>query len=113
MAKDLERPEAARAIFDRLLNDRTDIDILVNNAGHGQKGKFWEVPIERDLSILRLNIEAVLRLTQLFLPPMLRRGRGRVLNVASVAGFEPGPLLAVYDASQAVVLFLCVALAHV
>ena len=64
IAKDLERPEAARAIFDRLLNDRIDIDILVNNAGHGQKGKFWEVPIERDLSILRLNIEAVLRLTR-------------------------------------------------
>ena len=112
IAKDLERPEAARAIFDRLLNDRIDIDILVNNAGHGQKGKFWEVPIERDLSILRLNLEAVLRLTKLFLPPMLRRGRGRILNVASVAGFEPGPLLAVYHASKAFVLSWSEALAQ-
>ena len=53
---------------------------------------------------MRLNVEAVLRMTSLFLPPMLQRGRGRILNTASIAGFEPGPLLAVYHASKAFVL---------
>ena len=88
------------------------VDILVNNAGHGQKGKFWEIPIERDLSILRLNVEAPLRLTKLFLKPMLARGGGRILNVASVAGFEAGPNFAVYHASKAFVLSWSEALAE-
>ncbi len=111
IAKDLEKAEAAQEIFDQMTRDEIQIDILVNNAGHGQKGKFWEIPIERDISVLRLNIEAVLRLTKLFLPPMIQRRRGRILNVASVAGFEPGLLLAVYHASKAFVLSLSEALA--
>jgi short-subunit dehydrogenase len=111
IAKDLEQPEAAQEIFDQLTRDGIQIDILVNNAGQGQKGKFWEISIERDLSVLRLNIEAVLRLSKLFLAPMIQRRRGRILNVASVAGFEPGPLLAVYHASKAFVLSLSEALA--
>jgi len=104
IACDLEQPQIPARVFDELLRDDVQIDILVNNAGHGQKGKFWEIPIERHLSILRLNVEAVLRMTALFLPPMLQRGHGRLLNTASIAGFEPGPLLAVYHASKAFVL---------
>lgn len=111
MAKDLEEPEAAQQIFKEISAAGATVDILVNNAGHGQNGKFWEIPIEKDLSILRLNVEAVLRLTKLFLPPMIQRGRGRILNVASVAGFMPGPLLAVYHASKAFVLSWSEALA--
>ena len=99
IATDLEEDSAPEQIFDALSQDGSGIDILVNNAGHGQRGKFWEIPLERDLSILRLNVQAVLRLTKLFLPSMVRRGRGRILNVASIAGFEPGPLLAVYHAT--------------
>jgi len=87
------------------------VEILVNNAGHGHRGKFQDISIEQDLSMVRLNIEAVLRLTKLFLPPMLARKRGRILNTASVAGFEPGPLLAVYHATKAFVLSLSEALA--
>ena len=67
--------------------------------------------IEKDISMLRLNVEAVLRLTKLFLRPMLRRNRGRILNTASVAGFEPGPLLATYFATKAFVLSWSEALA--
>jgi short-subunit dehydrogenase len=74
-------------------------------------GNWWELPIEKDISMLRLNVEAVLRLTKLFLPPMLRRNRGRILNTASVAGFEPGPLLATYFATKAFVLSWSEALA--
>lgn len=111
IAKDLEKPEAPQEIFDELSSDRIYIDILVNNAGFGHRGKFWEIPIEHDTSTLRLNIEAVLRLTKLFLPLMLQRRQGRVLNVASIAGFEPGPLFAVYHASKGFILSLSEALA--
>lgn len=111
IAADLEQPESAQAVFDKTLGWDLEIGILVNNAGHGFRGKFWELPIEKDLSIIRLNIEAVLRLTKLFLPPMISRDRGRILNTASVAGFEPGPLLNVYHASKAFVLSWSEALA--
>ena len=111
IAKDLEQPNAAQEIFDQLEDSGVEIDVLVNNAGHGFHGKWWELPIEKDLSMLRVNIEAVLRLTKLFLPSMLRRNRGRILNTASVAGFEPGPLLATYFASKAFVLSWSEALA--
>ena len=112
IAADLEREEAAQEIFAELASHDTEVDILVNNAGHGQKGSFAEIPIERDISIIRLNVEAPLRLTKLFLDPMLARGSGRILNVASVAGFEPGPRLAVYHASKAFVLSWSEALAE-
>ncbi len=111
IAKDLEQPDSAQEIFDELQSAGVTIDILVNNAGHGQRGHFWEIPLEQDLSMVRLNIEAVLRLTNLFLPPMLARGRGRILNTASVAGFESGPMLAVYHATKAFVISLSEALA--
>jgi uncharacterized protein len=111
IAKDLEKENAAQEIFDELKQRGVEVDILVNNAGHGQRGKFDELTIERDLSMVRLNIEAILRLTKLFLPPMLARKRGRILNTASVAGFEPGPLLAVYHATKAFVLSLSESLA--
>ena len=112
IAADLEKETAAQELFDQFSGGDNRIDILVNNAGHGQRGKFWEIDIERDLSILRLNVEALLRLTKLFLRPMLSRGHGRILNVASIAGFEPGPELAVYHASKAFVLSLSEALAE-
>ena len=111
IARDLELPMAAEEVFDQLQHDDVTIDILVNNAGHGFRGKFWEIPIERDVSMVRLNIEAVLRLAKLFVLPMLKRGRGRILNTASIAGFEPGPLLAVYHATKAFVLSWSEALA--
>jgi len=68
IAKDLEKAEAAQEIFDEA---GREVEILVNNAGHGQRGKFWEISLEEELSILRLNVEAVLRLTRLFLPVMV------------------------------------------
>ena len=112
IAKDLETPTAADEIFAELAADRVPIEILVNNAGLGQRGKFWETPLDRDIAILRVNIEAVVRLTKAFLPIMIKRGHGRILNTASIAGFEPGPLLAVYHASKAFVLSFSEALAE-
>ncbi len=94
----------------RRLEDST-VDILVNNAGLGQRGRFWEIPLDTHLAIVQVNIEAVLRLTSGLLPAMVQRGRGGVLTTASVAGFEPGPNLAVYHASKAFVLSWSEALA--
>jgi short-subunit dehydrogenase len=101
LARDLRKPEAAQEIFDTLARESVNIDILLNNAGFAYRGKFWGIPIEQDVEVLRLNIEAVVRLTKLFLPEMIDRGHGRILNVASVAAFEPGPHLAIYHATKA------------
>src|SRR5215204_3637880 len=90
IAKDLKKSEAAQEIFDALETESAKVDILVDNAGFAHRGNFWEISIERDLDVLRLNVEAVVRLMKLFLPPMIDRGHGRILNVASVAAFEPG-----------------------
>jgi len=109
--QDLTQPDAAENIFRSVQRDGTEINILVNNAGLGQKGKFWEIPIERDLAMIRVNIEATLRLTKLFLPDMIQAKGGKILNTASIAGFEPGPLLAVYHATKAFVLSFSEALA--
>jgi uncharacterized protein len=107
ISSDLKQPEMPQEIFENLGR----VDILVNNAGFGFRGKWWEIPLEQDVATIRLNIEAVLRLTKLFLPPMVKLGRGRLLNTASVAGFAPGPMLAVYHASKAFVLSWSEALA--
>lgn len=111
IAKDLEQGNSAQEISDELQAAGVEVDILVNNAGHGFHGKWWELSLEKDLSMIRLNIEAVMRMTKLFLPPMLQRNRGRVLNTASVAGFMPGPMLATYYATKAFVLSWSEALA--
>jgi len=104
IAKDLEVATAAEEIHEELQAEGIQVDILANNAGHGFHGNTWEIPIETHLSIIRLNVEAVVRLTNLFLPPMVARGRGRIFITASVAGFEAGPTVNVYHASKAFVL---------
>jgi short-subunit dehydrogenase len=112
LARDLAQEGVPEAMFAQLSSSGTRVDILVNNAGVGQRGKFWENSLERDIMMLRLNVEAVVRLTRLFLPPMLQRRSGRILNTASIAGFEPGPNLAVYHATKAFVLSLSESLAE-
>ena len=109
--KDLTQPYAAEEIFRGLRASNTSIDILVNDAGIGQRGRFSETAIERDVEIVRLNIEAMLRLTKLFLQEVRPESKARILNVASIAGFGPGPLMAVYHASKAFVLSFSEALA--
>ncbi|HEY1171324.1 MAG TPA: SDR family oxidoreductase [Verrucomicrobiae bacterium] len=111
IGKNLERPNSPDEIFDELYRAGIQVEILVNNAGMGQRGRFWEIPLEKDISMIHLNVEAVVRMTKCFLPSMLARGHGRILNTASVASFEPGPLLAVYHATKAFVLSFSEALA--
>ncbi len=110
IAKDLERENSAQEIFDELQAAGVEIDILANNAGMASTGSGGNCRWRR-ISIIRLNIEAVMGMTKLFLPPMLQRDRGRILNTASVAGFMPGPLQATYYATKAFVLSWSEALA--
>jgi short-subunit dehydrogenase len=112
MAKDLARSEAAGEIHEALAGEGLAVDILVNNAGGGLLGKFAEIGIEGYAEMLRLNVETPTMLTRLLLPPMLERGSGRILNVASTAAFQPGPLMAVYYATKAYLLSLSEALAN-
>ena len=111
IAQDLEQPGAAQRIFQAVSDAGNTVDILVNNAGLGQRARFWDYPYEKDRTMIRVNVETVVHMTKLFLPPMLKRRGGRILNTASIAGFEPGPLLAVYHATKAFVLSFSEALA--
>jgi short-subunit dehydrogenase len=101
---DLSRPAAAQEIFDELKGRGTVVDVLVNNAGFGLHGGFAELPLRRQLEIIQVNVAALVELTGLFLPGMIQRKRGGILNVGSVAGFLPGPNMAVYYATKAFVL---------
>lgn len=83
-----------------------DIDIVVNNAGFGAFGRFWELPLERELNMLDLNVRAVHILTKLFLKDFREKDKGYILNVASSAGFLAGPLMATYYATKNYVLRL-------
>jgi len=104
LAKDLANPAAPGEIFDELQRAGIAIDVLVNNAGFATYGSFSETDLQRELDLLQVNVVALTHLTKLFLPPMLERRSGRILNVASTAAFQPGPLMAVYYASKAYVL---------
>jgi len=109
---DLARAEAPREIFEELRREGVSVDALVNNAGIGSYGLFAETDAKTELDLLQINVVALTHLTKLFLPQMIARRRGYVLNVASTAAFQPGPLMAVYYASKAYVLSLSEALAN-
>jgi short-subunit dehydrogenase len=112
VALDLTEPAAPQAVFAQLQSEGVAVDILVNNAGYGRFGEFAEVPVQESLGQIQLNITALTNLTKLFLGPMLERGSGKIMNVASTAGFQPGPLMAVYYATKAYVISFSEALAN-
>jgi short-subunit dehydrogenase len=109
---DLSLPETPRQIFEKLSAQNIFVDVLVNNAGFGAHGSFAEISLPRQLEMLQVNIAALTELTGLFLPEMIRRKRGGILNVGSVAGFLPGPGMTVYYATKAFVLSFTEALAE-
>jgi len=104
LVADLAEPTAPAAIYDRLRREGVQVDVLVNNAGFGQYGEFHRGDLQRYLDMVQVNVTALVHLTGLFLPGMVARRKGRVLNVASTAGFQPGPLMAVYYATKAMVV---------
>ncbi len=112
MAKDLSASNAPDEIADALRAEMVDIGILVNNAGFGWNGRFDESDLTDQLSMIQVNVAALAHLTRLFLPAMVARGCGRILNVASTAAFYPGPMMATYYASKAFVLSFSEALSE-
>jgi len=112
IAKDLSRPRAAEETFDELTRESIPIEVLVNCAGFGTYGAFAETDIVAEREMIQLNVVALTELTKLAVRAMVRRGNGRVLNVASTAAFQPGPRMAVYYATKAYVLSFSEALAN-
>jgi uncharacterized protein len=109
LAADLAQ-ETAPDEIDRALQGVTP-DVLINNAGFGVHGPFARTPWDEERNLLQVNLLAPVRLTKIFLPRMVERGSGRILNVASTAAFVPGPLMAMYYASKSFVLSFSLAVA--
>ena len=109
---DLSVAGAARELRERVAREGVEIDVLVNDAGFGMRGPFVDLDPARQVEMIQVNLVALTELTRLFLPDMVQRGMGRILNVASTAAFQPGPVMAVYFATKAYVLSFSEALAE-
>ena len=109
---DLRNRDAAEQLYQTISNQKLDIGILVNNAGFGLGGEFLETDLPREVEMIQVNVTAVTQLTKLFAAGMVRRRSGRLMNVASTAAFQPGPLHAVYYATKAYVLSFSQAVAE-
>jgi len=112
IARDLSRPTAVDEIYEEVSAASITVEMLVNNAGFPVFGLFAQTQLETELEMLHVNVIALTALTKLFLRGMVERQAGRILNLASTAAFEPGPLMAVYYASKAYVLSFSEALAN-
>jgi short-subunit dehydrogenase len=112
IAKDLSLTNAAEELYQEVKSKNIDVEYLVNNAGYGGHGKFIDRDWEKDKAMINVNVMALVTLTRLFLPEMVARNSGRVLNVGSVGGFLPGPLQSVYYATKGFVLSFSQALAN-
>lgn len=109
---DLADPRAPEQLLEASRDLGGPVDVLVNNAGFGTFGPFAEADLATTLQLLQVNVVALTHLTRLLLPGMVAQRQGRILNVASTAAFQPGPLMAVYYASKAYVLHFSEALAE-
>lgn len=110
--RDLTKYNAARELYNEIRARGLNIDVLVNNAGFGLLGEFDKLEVEAQIDMIELNITALTELTHCVLQEMRQRGNGKILNVASTAAFQPGPLMAVYYASKAYVVSFSEAIAE-
>ncbi|MFN9952953.1 MAG: SDR family NAD(P)-dependent oxidoreductase, partial [bacterium] len=110
MVCDLSTPGAASRLFQDVQSKGYKVNHLINNAGVGDFVAFRDSNPEKMEAMMQLNMMALAQLTRLFIPAMLQRGEGRILQVASVAAFQPGPMMAVYFATKAFVLHFSEAL---
>lgn len=104
IAQDLTLPQAGATIFEKIEYQGFQVDLLVNNAGFGDYGIFSDRLLEKQLAMIQLNIKVLVELTGLFLPGMKHRGEGGIINIASIAGYQPIPKMSVYAATKAFVL---------
>lgn len=112
IAKDVAAAGVPKEIFMELKEKGITVDYLVNNAGFGLFGTFLETDLELEVNMIDVNIKALTVMTKLFLPDMIKRGQGGVMNVASLVAFFPGPMMSVYYATKAYVLSFTEALAN-
>jgi short-subunit dehydrogenase len=112
IAKDLSKTNAAQEVYDELKQQNIEIDFLVNNAGFGEFGFFHEIDWKKEEMMINLNITTLTHFTKLFVQDMVKRRYGKVMNVASTAAFQPGPLMAVYYATKSYVLSFSEAIAN-
>lgn len=112
LVKDLTDPRTPEEVHRELSEQKITVDVLVNNAGFGSFGKFFKTDLKKELDLLQVNVVALTHLTKLFVRDMVKVGKGKILNLASTAAFQPGPLMAVYYASKAYVLHFSEALAN-
>ena len=110
--KDLAVPDAAKDIYEELQKDNIVIDVLINNAGFGHYGEFSGTDWEVELKMLKLHVITLTHMTKLFLKGMVERKKGKIMNVASMAAFQPSPLMSVYFASKAYILHFSEAVAN-
>jgi short-subunit dehydrogenase len=104
MPTDLTDPSAPEDVFARLQSNGIELDYLVNNAGFGAVGAFAELSLQQQMNMVQVNVDALVALTHLALQGMLARRKGRILNIASTAAFQPGPDMTIYYATKAFVL---------
>lgn len=102
--KDLSQKDSAYDIFNYTSEKELFIDTIINNAGFGDFGKFSELDLQKQTDMVQVNIMSVMQLCHLFVNPMLEKNCGKILNVASIASFIPGPLMSTYHATKAFVL---------
>lgn len=112
IVQDLNEPGAVQIVLDKLQSANISIDILINNAGFGLFGEFLEIPLEKTLSMLNLDMLVVTELTHRLAKIMKEKERGYILNVASIGGYQATPAYAAYSAAKAYVLLLTEALNH-
>lgn len=112
LPKDLSQPNAAEQIFNQLAAEKIQVDVLINNAGFGNFGEFVDTSWQREADMIQVNIVALTHLTKLFLKGMVERKEGKIVNVSSIAAFQPGPLMAVYFATKAYILSFSEAIAN-
>ncbi len=104
LQKDLSLKQSSFEVYETVKAQGIKVDVLVNNAGFATYGYFNQIDVEQEYNMIQLNVANVFLLTRLFLNDMLARNEGRILNVASIAGFQPSPTFSCYAATKAFVL---------
>jgi len=103
LIQDLSQPDAAQNVFNWIKTKKTNLDVFINNAGYGLYGMSYDLPVEKELNMIDLNMITLYKLTRLFLPNMMKRDSGTIINISSNTSFQPVPQMALYAATKAFV----------
>ncbi len=110
--EDLTKDESAKKVYDKVAAEGIEIEYLINNAGFGDFGRYIDIPYGKERALMGINCITLMYFTHLYANDMVKRGHGRILNVASIASYVPGPYMPLYYASKAFVNYFSEAVAH-